>query len=104
MDLNDGSPARQLAENECPYLLLDVRDQAEYDECHIITGTYPVPQQPFVYLIYMYMYQIIYFQFSLELKETMLKGWQLHDLVICVVKDCDLNQVFRTFIFYLILG
>jgi len=30
--------ARQVADNICPYLLLDVRDRDDYMQCHIVTG------------------------------------------------------------------
>ena len=32
--------------DECPYLLLDVRDADEYDKCHILTGASLLPSPP----------------------------------------------------------
>ena len=39
MDLNQADkPAGALAVEDCPYLLLDVRDLDDYEMCHIVSG------------------------------------------------------------------
>ena len=40
LDLNAPAvpPRNDFVNDECPYLLLDVRDRDEFDQCHIISG------------------------------------------------------------------
>ena len=40
LDLNAPAvpPRNEFVNDECPYLLLDVRDRDEFDQCHIISG------------------------------------------------------------------
>jgi rhodanese-related sulfurtransferase len=38
LDINRPDTPKMLIDESRPYLLLDLRDRDEYDDCHIITG------------------------------------------------------------------